>query len=158
MSELDKSAVDSEGERKDRSELTPDEVKELEVLLEKENAPQVVRSVLASFEGPIPPPSILEGYNGVVQNGAERIVAMVESQQAHRQYIEKTAMKGHINLDRRGQYLAFLVAISFLVGSIYLIASGFVVSGTIFGTVDLVGLVTAFIYGRKASPPEDDGE
>lgn len=32
-----------------------------------------------SFQGPIPPPQLLEQYSKVIPNGAERIMAMAES-------------------------------------------------------------------------------
>lgn len=32
----------------------------------------------STFSGPIPPPEILQGYNDVLDNGAERIMSMAE--------------------------------------------------------------------------------
>ena len=42
-----------------------------------------------AFSGPIPPPDLLEKYNNIIPNGADRILAMAEQQQAHRQFMEK---------------------------------------------------------------------
>ena len=52
-----------------------------------------------SFQGPIPPPQLLEQYSKVIPNGAERIMAMAESQLQHRQSLESAVVlanvKGH---------------------------------------------------------------
>jgi hypothetical protein len=65
-------------------------------------------------------------------------------------------------LDRQEAYLAwaglttaFILALSFLGVSAWLIYSGFGVGGTILGTVDLVALVTVFITGRTKGRPEE---
>lgn len=144
-------------------ELTPEERVELEQLLEKDDAQKVVMQ-RSMFSGPLPPPSILQGYSDVLDGGAERIMRLTEREQEHRHYMEKTAVNGHIRLDRRGQYLGFGIAVIALVSATYLIATGNVISGTIIGTVDLVGLVGAFIYGRhvkakesKSGDEEDEG-
>jgi hypothetical protein len=64
-------------------------------------------------------------------------------------------------LDRQEVYLAwaglisaFVLALSFLGVSAWLIFAGHEVSGTILGTVDLVALVTVFITGRGKVPTE----
>jgi len=146
----------------EEQELTAEERVELEQLLEKDDAQRVVMQ-RSMFSGPLPPPSILEGYNGVLDGGAERIMRLTEREQEHRHYMEKTAVTGHIRLDRRGQYLGFGVAIIALLSATYLISTGNVISGTIIGTLDLVGLVGAFVYGRhidskKDGPSDDNGE
>lgn len=65
-------------------------------------------------------------------------------------------------LDRQETYLtwtglimAFILALSFLAVSAWLINSGNAVSGTIIGTVDLVALVTVFITGRTKGRAEE---
>ena len=71
--------------------------KELETILQgiPEKKQKEVRRVFkrilihqSSFSGPIPPPDILKGYNDVVKDGAERIIAMAEKQSNHRMILE----------------------------------------------------------------------
>jgi uncharacterized RDD family membrane protein YckC len=64
-------------------------------------------------------------------------------------------------LDRQEMYLAwaglasaFTIALAFLGVSAWLIHSGDAISGTILGTVDIVGLVTVFITRQKRQPTE----
>jgi hypothetical protein len=59
-------------------------------------------------------------------------------------------------LDRQETYLAwagltaaFFIALAFLGVSAWIILSGNVVSGTVLGTVDIIGLVTVFITRQK---------
>jgi len=40
-----------------------------------------------TYQGPIPPPSLLQEYDAVVPGSAERILAMAERQSAHRDKI-----------------------------------------------------------------------
>lgn len=139
--------------------LTAEERQKLEALLQKEGSTKLLMQK-ASFSGPLPPPSILGEYNNVLEGSAERIMSLAEKEQQHRHYIEKKALNGHINLDRRGQYLGFSVATFALGCATFLIANGYVISGTIIGSLDIVALVGAFVYGRhvsaKAEPESPD--
>jgi uncharacterized membrane protein len=53
------------------------------------NMRKLVRTEAALFSGPIPPPDLLERYNQIIPEGADRILKMAEKQSAHRQKIEK---------------------------------------------------------------------
>jgi uncharacterized membrane protein len=55
---------------------------------------QRVSATISAFQGPLPPPDVLERYNLVVPNGAERIMAMAESQVHHRQKLESIVVSG----------------------------------------------------------------
>ena len=46
------------------------------------------------FSGPLPPPEILYQYNRIIPDGADRILSLVEKQQSHRMYLEKTVIDG----------------------------------------------------------------
>lgn len=57
--------------------------------LDTRSAGRVVRSVQTSlYAGPIPPPSTLAQYRDVQPDAPERILALAERQQAHRQKLE----------------------------------------------------------------------
>jgi uncharacterized membrane protein len=94
----------------------------------------------------LPPAELLERYNQLIPDGGERLLAMVEQQADHRQQMERSA-------DQRawwGLAAAFVVSMSFLGSSVWLIASGARLEGTILGTVDLVALASVFVYGSLA--------
>ncbi len=46
----------------------------------KEFIRMMVSARQTMFQGPLPPPELLEAYNKIIPNGAERIVAMAEKQ------------------------------------------------------------------------------
>ena len=69
----------------------------------------VVLSQSQSFTGPLPHPDILVKYNESVANGAERIMAMAESQAVHRMKLEEMALKGNIANQTRGSIFAFIL-------------------------------------------------
>jgi uncharacterized membrane protein len=108
----------------------------------------------SAFSGPIPPPDLLERYNQMIPDGANRILKMAENQSTHRQYIEKWAVIGGTILS----YLGVLCAAGIALGSLYigskLIQSGYVIPGSLFGGGGLTGLVAAFIYGTRSRREE----
>lgn len=45
--------------------------------------------VAAGWAGPLPPPGALAQFNEIIPNGAERIMAMTEKEQAHRHKMDR---------------------------------------------------------------------
>lgn len=103
----------------------------------------------AAWAGPLPPPAILDQFNHVTPNGAERIFQQWESETAHRQAMERTDLKWSIFEAVFGKVLAFLFVIAAfgLAGyAAYLGAewlSGFLAVGTI------AGVVWAFVKANR---------
>ena len=131
---------------------------EIQNLINEMPAPQqqAVKAILLgvsvknhTYRSPIPPPDILKGYNDVIPNGAERILAMTEKQAEHRMMMENTVIAREQHQSEKGQNYGLIIALSFLVGSVFLIYTGHDTAGGILGTVDLVALVSAFIYGKR---------
>lgn len=102
-----------------------------------------------SFSGPIPHPEMLQGYENVKQGFAERIVAMAEAQQQHRIDCESKMVAGTVSDSSRGQWMAFIVAVLFLVAAVVLGLNGHDWLGGVIGGGTLIALVTVFITGRK---------
>jgi len=113
-----------------------------------------VTQALSSFQGPIPPPAILNQYGEVDRTLPNRIVAMAENQSSHRQYIEKWAVIGGTVLAYFGVICALIIALAALYGGYLLIMADHDVAGTIFGGVGLAGLVWVFIHGTKLRQEE----
>jgi len=84
----------------------------------------VQRTELEATKGPIPPPKMLAGYEAAVQGSGNRILAMAESQQAHRHTIEAKVVDANIEMERRGLMFGGLIALVAIIGSIVLIAIG----------------------------------
>src|SRR3990172_736242 len=87
--------------------------------------PAQVRQVqLQQWSGPLPAPADLEQFNQIIPNGAERILAMSEKEQAHRINYETTGLTATIQESRRGQYLGAVVSVVAIGGAIYTAYSG----------------------------------
>lgn len=128
----------------------PEDVKPILKSLPEEQQRKVVRAIVSHrrWRAPMPPPDILKEYNKCAPNGADRILRMTENQSEHRMRMEFKAIEGDLKQSNLGQIFAFIIAMSFLGVSGFLIYIGHEISGSILGTVDLVALVTAFLVGR----------
>ncbi|MXW44741.1 MAG: DUF2335 domain-containing protein [Gammaproteobacteria bacterium] len=102
----------------------------------------------ASFIGPLPPPSLLEGYESTLPGAAERILRLAEKEQFHRQDWEMTALRSQKLDIRRGQWMGFGLGImGLIVAVICAIWDRPFVAGASVSTV-LAGILTAFVRGR----------
>ena len=86
-----------------------------------------------SFSGPLPPPQILEKYNQVVPDAAERIIAMAESQSKHRQSLEVTVIDSDIRNSRLGLHYGLIIGLATVIGGAFCIYSGYEIGGTVLG-------------------------
>ena len=103
---------------------------------------------------------MLGEYDSVHDGLADRIVAMAETQQKHRQHLEAEAVGAAIKTENRGQNYALIVSLLIIAGALYLIDSGNEISGSILAGGTLTGLAYIFITGRKKEKPsvKDDPE
>jgi len=87
--------------------------------------PQFVARVEGTvFQGPLPHPEILAGYDRVLPGAADRIIAMAESNQRHRQTLEATVIPAGVRSERLGQVLGFILYIATLASGTYLVSMG----------------------------------
>lgn len=124
-----------------------------ELQLPEDQAESVIQTIIhqQAFSGPLPPPSVLSGYEDVGEGFANRVIALAEKQQAHRHQLEGKSVDAAIDAEKRGQHYALIVSVLIILGSLYLIATGKEVSGTILAGGTLTGLAYIFITGRKKS-------
>jgi len=104
----------------------------------------VHEKVVQKFSGPLPPPELLKGYGELMPDLPERIVAMVEKEQAHKHNRENKTMEYVRNDVRRGQILGALVSLGSLATAgfcAWIGAPWIIVVGTI-----LPGLSTFFYW------------
>jgi uncharacterized membrane protein len=113
-----------------------------------------ITTVGASFSGPLPPPSLLAKYNEAVPNGAERVMAMAERQGTHREHLEKCVVEGNVQAQKLGSVFGFIVAMTAVVGGIYLISIGKSTAGLVAVIGSLASLVGVFIYGKHQQAKE----
>jgi uncharacterized membrane protein len=103
-----------------------------------------------TYNSPLPPPGLLRQYNDLLQKGADRVFTMVEVQASHRIELEK----GEDRRADRGLLSGFVIGVLMMCLSFVLVMKGHDIAGTIFGTVDLLGLIGTSVYGRAAKMKE----
>jgi uncharacterized membrane protein len=119
--------------------------------------PELIAEVM-QFSGPLPPPQVLKAYDAIIPGAAKEMHGLALAKARHDMEMERDAMRAQTQEEqaaraqfKRGQYLAFLLALV-LIGcgsaGIYTHhdwAGAAMVVGT------LAALVLAFLWGRKAS-------
>jgi len=115
-----------------------------------------VRAETEISKGPLPPPQILREYDNIIENGAERIMAMAEKEQAAR--LKERELNGESNrkladrkLDyfKRGQWMGFSLALIVLLSAGFFAYLQFITLATILLATTLVALVGLFVYTTK---------
>jgi uncharacterized membrane protein len=71
------------------------------------------------WSGPLPPPAALDQFNQIIPNGAERIMAMVEREQAHRISEESAILSATIKDTARGHWIGLLIASASISGAVW---------------------------------------
>jgi uncharacterized membrane protein len=75
---------------------------------------------------------------------------MAEEQSAHRRLLEDRTNDAQVRQSARGQWMAFIVALAFLGGSLWITHDGYPAVGATLGGATVVSLATAFILGKRA--------
>lgn len=111
--------------------------------------------VMAQWEGPLPPPSIVKAFDEVVEHGAERIFRMAEKEQEHRHLMERTAAETESKAFSRGQVFGFAVSFASIVGAVAAAAlhAPVAVPVALVG-IPMAGVVKAFLATRATTTEE----
>ena len=118
-----------------------------------------VVATTTAWKGPIPPPAVLEHYNSIVPNAAERILTMAEEEaRIRREQVQKDhdsenrVKESDVNQYhsdvRRGQYLAALVMLGIVATIIVCVIFGQQNAAIAVAGMGAVGIVSSFV-GRK---------
>jgi len=99
-------------------------------------------------QGPLPMPEDLARYDQLIANGAERILAMAEKNQTHRQQLEKAVTLSNVRTERLGQYLGFILFVLILATSTYLMVA---TDRNLEGLFALIADVSAFYFMHRGS-------
>jgi uncharacterized membrane protein len=105
------------------------------------------------FSGPLPSPDMLRQYEELLPGCAERIVGAWESETVHRRALENRGGK----IEGRGQIMAFVLAVLFLAGSMFLAYWGHAIEGISVLIAEIAALAFAFMYDRRGGkkPPDE---
>ncbi len=107
---------------------------------------QITQATYQLSTGPIPAPQILEQYNKIIPDAAERIICMAEKQSDHRMYLERKVIDSGV----LKSYFGMLIAAGIAVYGLY-IAKEISINGNpwaagIIAALDLGGLISVAIY------------
>lgn len=119
---------------------------------------QQLIATLEMYNGPIPHPDILEGYDKLDPGAAQRIIDNGIDESKHRRKMEEKT----VNHLARSFYfrfvLAFILAILFGSGSFYLILIGHTIVGSIFVGVTFISMLSIFTGENINNQQEDDNK
>lgn len=108
------------------------------------------------YSGPLPPPEVMQSYDEILPGGAERLFAMAENEQKFRHSTQDMAIRGTISRDKRGQWMGFAITMVILgIASVFAYRGNTIFAGTLIG-LDLIGLATVFVIGRRSPPRKED--
>lgn len=114
----------------------------------------VFARVLQQWQGPLPPPEWLKGYDETVPGLANRLFACFERQVDHRIAIERLVVAGNTRAQSNGQWFAFIIALSVMAFAFFLVILGHVGWGIGVVLVDVLALAGIFVYGRESQKSE----
>lgn len=107
-----------------------------------------------SYTSPLPPPEILAGYGRTQADAPERILAMVERQEAHRQQMEKTVVEAGAASASKAINVTAYIATLFVGASVYMVHEHYAVYGIVTLGSTLAALAGANLYGKAAQKKE----
>ncbi len=110
------------------------------------------------FLGPIPDPNSLQKYENITPGLADRIMTMAEKQQEHRIEIENRVVGSKIKDARLGVVLGFIISMTLILVSVFLIHSGNVGLGAAFIVGDIIALASTYIYGINSGRKERENK
>ena len=107
--------------------------------------------VAQQWVGPLPPPGALQQFNNIIPDGAERIMKMVEQEQAHRIQYESTLLTARVQDTKRSHWMGALIsvfAIGCAIGSILLGAHPLV--SVAFLGLPIVSIIKAILDSKSS--------
>ena len=136
--------------------LNKQEDEKIEQIVKREVVAEIRKS---EFSGPIPPPSIIKGYEEVLPGAADRILIMAEEQAKHRQAMERKIVNTESRDSLLGILFAFSLGIGCIVAAIIVVImvpqnSG-AIAGSVFGVAGIGSIIATFIRGTRRSSSND---
>lgn len=119
---------------------------------------QTVTTEVAQYEGSLPHPEVLRGYNELVPNAAERFLDNFERDSEHLRRTEMTALIGDIVTGVIGQIFGLASAFGAFYVALELARAGHAAEAAAFGGTTIIGLVAVFVVGRIKKDPTDDAQ
>lgn len=103
---------------------------------------------VSSFNGPIPHPETLKGYEEVLKGSADRIISMAEKEQQHRFDCENKIISEETARVKRGQQFGcFLITLLIVASAVFAYMGYPKITGTIVG-ITILGIGSIFVLNK----------
>lgn len=114
---------------------------------------QVLSVIAERFSGPLPPPETMAAYDKILPGAAEKILNMAVNQSDHRMSMEKKMVEADIRDGRLGEWFAFIISMTAIIGGFLVMLfvkgnTGTIVGG-VFGIAGLGSVISVFITGTR---------
>lgn len=118
--------------------------------------PQVgeVQFSYQEWQGVIPHPEHLRQFNEIIPNGADRIMKQAEGQSKHRMRLESFVVGFGAVRSGAGLVAGFIFAMFVAREGFDLMGQGELIAGGVIVSLDVAGIVGAFVYGRQQQSQE----
>ena len=120
---------------------------------------------IEAYRGPLPPPKALREYEAALPGSAERILARLERETAHRHDMQRGTLelqtfdvRSAYRRSNLGLYLGALVALAVVAVGAYLAFLGYPAEGAGVVISTVVGLAATFVYGARIRGREGDSD
>lgn len=139
----------------------PDEAIELLKELPDEKRNIILKAIVSvekssSFAGPLPPPSLFNGYEKTLPGAADRILKMAEKEQENRHQNNKDMLQQFKGERKRGQYMGCILVVVLAICGLLLGYFGHDwLSGIIF-TGALISVPIIFVLNREPQKKQDE--
>lgn len=118
---------------------------------------QVIAVAQGHFSGPLPPPSVLQGYDDVLPGAAERIVQMAEKEQHQRHSLDDLLAASATRQRARGQWFAFMLGGGALALAAFMVQAGHPGYAIVAMISSIAPLAGALIYRRRSQAADKSG-
>lgn len=150
---------DAQQELNSSKSIRSEVVQTLEPLLttlpaEKKREALRIISQSIQYQGPLPPPEMMEAYGRVIHDGPNRLMVLLEKQTDHRIAMETQMIGAKVSSTKLGQY--FAAALSVFFGAIAGVL-GYTGHDALAGTIcvtTIVGLAVVFVLGKEPGKKE----
>lgn len=119
----------------------------------------LIRQIIAQhYQGPLPPPAMMEDYDRIIPDGANRLMNLLEQQTSHRIAMEEKLVSGNILVTRTGQLIAAVLSVFFGLVAAFLGYFGHDVLAGSIGVTTIIGLAVVFVLGKEPGQRDVDSE
>lgn len=112
-----------------------------------------IMAKLEMIESPLPHPELLEGYNNLYPNAAEKIINNSLEESNHRRILECKEQRNNFVSKCMGLIFAFLLSVALILLGFILIIKGHTVIGSIFAGIFGITLISLFIPSNSSEVP-----